>query len=310
MATIERTLRKTSVLRHPGLPCLQEHYTINLTAGCPFDCRYCYAQSFRHHPGVGKVIFYANSLELLRKQFPRMRNKPRLVYFSTACEPFAPYPEILDTLYDAMELLLSNRVFVLISTKSRIPDRFISLLERHAGMVSVEVGLTTVDDGVRAVLEPNAFPVEQRLSNLRRLNERGIQVKAKMDPLIPGLTDSDESVSAVFKTLETMKVGNAVASFLFLRRALMRRMNFRHDGWAFGNMVKRIYTQIISDYCGGSIIRVPATEYKRERFGAIRQLASEHNVRLTFCGCKNPDVTADRCHAQPPPVVPRPTLFD
>ena len=86
MGAVIAVERKTNVLRHPGLPCMAHHYTINLTAGCPFECRYCYAQSFRHNPGPGKVLFYANSLELLRRELPRKRTKPRLVYFSSGCE--------------------------------------------------------------------------------------------------------------------------------------------------------------------------------------------------------------------------------
>ena len=60
---IIETQRKSAVLGHPLLPCMRRHYTVNLTAGCPNRCRYCYAQSMRHHPGWGSVLSYANSLE-------------------------------------------------------------------------------------------------------------------------------------------------------------------------------------------------------------------------------------------------------
>ena len=60
--------RKGAVLNHPALPCLAAQHAVNLAGGCPFACRYCYAQSFRGNPGPGKVVFYRNSFELLRRE--------------------------------------------------------------------------------------------------------------------------------------------------------------------------------------------------------------------------------------------------
>ena len=150
--------RRSAVLRHPGLPCLARDYTINLTAGCPHECCYCYAQSFIQHPGWGEVRFYANSLELLRREMLRRRERPRLVFFSTACEPFVPHEDVLSCLYGIMELLLAHGVFLLISTKRPPPARFVKLFAAHAGLVCVQVGLTTLDDGIRRLLEPRAPP--------------------------------------------------------------------------------------------------------------------------------------------------------
>jgi DNA repair photolyase len=35
------------VVKHPGLPCMRKHYTVNLTNGCPHECHYCSACTFR-----------------------------------------------------------------------------------------------------------------------------------------------------------------------------------------------------------------------------------------------------------------------
>lgn len=70
---------------------------MDLLAGCPYRCRYCYTQSFRSHPAWEKVIAYGNTLELLRGQLARMQNKVGTVYFSTACEPFVGCERVLET---------------------------------------------------------------------------------------------------------------------------------------------------------------------------------------------------------------------
>jgi DNA repair photolyase len=43
--------RRAGVLTQPKLPCLAAYHALNLTAGCPNECHYCYAQTYAHHPG-------------------------------------------------------------------------------------------------------------------------------------------------------------------------------------------------------------------------------------------------------------------
>ena len=154
--------RRAEVLTRPKLPCLAEFHTVNLTAGCPNECRYCYAQSYAHHPGWGKVAFYANAKEKLKdelagvRQSSRSHEMPRLVYFSTASEPFVPAPRILDDLYEIMAALLEVGAALVISTKGVVPERYVALFARYPGKVCVQVGITTLDDEARRLIEPRA----------------------------------------------------------------------------------------------------------------------------------------------------------
>ncbi len=58
--------RKSAVLTPSSLACLKHVPTVNLTAGCAHECRYCYARGYLTHPGEGKVGFYTNTLSKLR----------------------------------------------------------------------------------------------------------------------------------------------------------------------------------------------------------------------------------------------------
>jgi DNA repair photolyase len=296
MAEVIDVERKSSVLMHPALPCLSQYHTINLTAGCPYECRYCYAQSFRSYPGRGKVHFYANTLDLLRRELPRKRQKPSLVYFSTACEPFIPERRILDSLYGTMQLLLANGVFLLISTKSLIPSQFLQLFAGHPGLVHVQVGLTTVDDRVRQLLEPNAASVDDRLATLGSLARRGTRAEVRMDPLIPGLTDTEQSLGALCDAVVQCGVKQAAASYLFLRPGNSARLGIRFGDWSFREMSKRLYTQRIEGYCGGGAIRIPSAEYRSDRYELLKDLCANRGITVQLCACKNPDLTQQCCH--------------
>lgn len=296
MAEVIRLNRQSGVLHHPTLPCLSSDYTINLTAGCSNLCRYCYAQSFRHHPGAGKIVFYANTLERLKLELPRKRNKPRRVYFSTGCEPFQPFPRILDDLYGIMELLLESGVALLVSTKSVIPDRFLPLFERHPGMVQVQVGLTTTDDAVRHLMEPEAAAATERLGNMRRLEDHGVDVEARMDPLIPALTDTTESFDALCQAVAATGVNTASASYMFLRLDDFPALDVTHGDWSFREMKARYYTHRLEQYCGSRAVRVAEPGYRAERYEALRAIAETQGIKLRLCGCKNPDITPACCH--------------
>jgi len=312
MAEIIEVERKSNVLSHPTLPCLSAHYTINQMAGCPFECRYCYAQSFRSHPGQGKVLFYANTLDLLRRELPRKRKKPEQVYLSTACEPFAPFKRNLESIYEVMRLLLENSIFLLISTKSRIPERFLKLFAHYPDLIHVHLGMTTVDDRVRQLLEPYAAPVEDRLANIRDLAALRIRADVRADPLIPELTDTGESFARLCEKVADCGIGKMIASYLFLRGANYRRLAVTLGDWSFSEMSKRLYVHRIEEYCGGGTIRIPEPEYREKKYGELKSIAEDRGIHLSSCHCKNPDLTVERCHPGPPATRENPkqaTLF-
>ena len=299
MAELIRMQCKGHVLTHPTLRCLAPYHTINLTAGCPCECRYCYAQSFRSYPGRGKVKFYANTLELLRDKLPRKRARPKLVYFSTACEPFMPYDEILDCLFGCMGLLLEDGCELLISTKARIPRRFLDLFARYPGKVHVQVGVTTVDDAIRELLEPHASAVAVRLGTLKDLVQRHVDCEARMDPLVPLLTDTADRFDATVAAIASQGVSKAVASYLFLRRANYRRLSVRYREWSFEQMAAQLYTGTIKNYCGNNDIRVADLEYRKLKYPELQRIADRHTVSLGLCACKNPDYATTCCHPVP-----------
>jgi len=290
--------RRACVLTQPKLPCLAAYHALNLTAGCPNECHYCYAQTYAHHPGWGTVAFYGNLLSRLREEWSEMRAKPQLVYFSTACEPFLAVEPILSDLYEIMALLLDSGVFVLISTKGVISKRFVNLFKQHPGKVFVQVGITTIDDEVRRLMEPRAATVKQRLANLDLLLAEGIAAEARMDPLIPGLTDDEVSLDAVLYELSRRGIHRAVASFMFLRWGIRPPADLAWGKWSLRE-IRRLYIHKVTDYCGRGTIWLPPTDYRRSKYADLNVLAAGHRIRMKFCGCKNKDITNDCCHPLP-----------
>jgi len=205
---------------------------------------------------------------------------------------------VLEETYQTMRVLLESGVGVEFVTKGTIPGRFLDLFSHHPGRVSAQVGLTALDDSLRAVLEPGAAPVAERLLNVSHLKEAGVRVSVRADPIICGVTDADSAVAALMAACRQRGVTVMAVSYLFLRPAVAASLK-RHV--ADRALVQRIllpYAQgcrfALRGGAGGGLAlpqAVRSAAYKR-----LTHLGAAHGLTVHVCGCKNPDVASGRCH--------------
>jgi len=309
MARLVYKERKGLVLTKVPLPCITGYYNINLTGGCAFRCIYCYAQGYSSSPKDETVTFYSNTFEKLRMELPRKRERPQIVYFSSASEPFAPFAPALDELYRVVEFMMKSNINIFISTKGRIPDRFLNLFSRRPESVRVQVGITTAEDEVRKIFEPHAAPIEQRLFNIERLNSVRVLTEARLDPLIPGITDQEESLARLFRALAGAGIKTAISSYLFLRtsnrnrlRKAYERFNLDLDYYFQGDKI---------NYCRGGEVDIASKQYRSAKYDSIIRIAKNAGIRIKLCHCRNPDLTEQSCHPQGEdfPIAKQLTLF-
>ncbi len=86
-----------------------------------------------------------------------------------------------------LEMLVSRRLKILITTKSDLVKRDSDLLLKTPSAVMITI--TTLDNSLSRRLEPGAPSPDKRLEALRELSEKGVPVGARIDPIIPGLND-------------------------------------------------------------------------------------------------------------------------
>jgi DNA repair photolyase len=290
--------RKSAVLTPSSLACLAHIPTVNLTAGCAHECRYCYARGYLTHPGEGKVTFYTNTLAKLQEELRRKRKKPATVYFSPSSDPFQPVPEVLDMTYDVFKFLLDSEIGVTFVTKGRIPERHRKLLVEHASLVQGRIGVITLDTAVAAAFEPFAAPLEVRLSQAAELIRAGVLVEARLDPILPGVTDDQESLERLCAALAGIGIRTIAASVLFLRPAVVGSLR-RHveNKQLVGSLLKLFAnSESMSIHAGNSRIRsLPATA-RLEIMDRLKSIARRHGLNVLVCACKNQDIAGGSCH--------------
>lgn len=297
MVTVIGAKRRSAVLTSSGLACLSAIPTINLTAGCLHNCAYCYIRGYRNFPGEGRIVLYENTLELLRGELSQTDIKHRTVYFSPSSDLFQPASEVLELSYSILEFLFRQGIGVAFLTKGCIPDVTLRLLIDNAELVRAQIGLLTLDERICQVFEPHAASPERRLRQLQTLIAGGIQAEARLDPILPALTDDPGSLDNLFAALAGAGVRRAAAGALFLRPGVLY--------WLKRNVPGAMLAPLLAAYRGGQtavmrgaqypIWNLP-TEVRRDIFDRVRRSAAERGIELNVCACKNQDIARGSCN--------------
>jgi len=162
-------------------------YTINPYIGCEHGCTYCYARFMKRFTGHKEewgrfVDVKVNAASLLQRE---IKNKGiGKVWISGMCDPYQPLEKKYELTKRCLEILLKHGWPVTVQTKSPLVLRDIELLRKFN---EIEVGLTitTADENIRRIFEPNLPPIERRIGTLEKLNSAGVRAFAMIAPLLP-----------------------------------------------------------------------------------------------------------------------------
>ena len=196
--------------------------SINAYKGCEHGCVYCFARPSHAYldlsPGLDfeTRIFYKTNVEsLLRAELAKLSYKPATIAMGTNTDPYQPIEKRLQTTRKILEVLLEHRHPVSIVTKGALIERDIDLLAEFAGygLVSVMLSITTLDNSLKAKLEPRAASPAKRLDVLGQLSRAGVPVGVMVAPLIPWINDMElEDILA-----SASQAGAQRANYILLR---------------------------------------------------------------------------------------------
>ena len=185
MTLTVKEVHAKSLLSRSGIEGIS--YTVNPYTGCSHGCRYCYATFMKKYTGHleawGEFVdAKVNAPLLLARQLSRA--KRGIVILSSVTDPYQQV-ESKYKLTRACLVALSNYDFpVEILTKSPLVLRDMDVIAKCS---QIEVGftITTDDDRIRRILEPQAPSIEQRIRALKVLHEKGIRTYVFIGPVLP-----------------------------------------------------------------------------------------------------------------------------
>lgn len=181
---------------------------MNIYRGCTHGCIYfdsrsnCYQFS---HP-FEDVEVKRNAPELL-EQALRSKRRKCMIGTGAMSDPYMHCEEQLGLTRKCLEIIRDNGFGVAIQTKSDRILRDIDILYEinRSTKCVVQMTLTTYDDKLCSILEPNVCNTKQRIEVLEAMRERGIPTIVWITPILPFINDTKENVSAILN--ECVRVG-------------------------------------------------------------------------------------------------------
>ncbi|WP_338106332.1 intein-containing Rv2578c family radical SAM protein [Micromonospora terminaliae] len=233
------------------------HTYLDLDAGADFDRR---------------VIVKVNAGELVRRELaaPKWRGAHIAMGTNVDCYQraegrYALMPQILAALRD-----FANPFSIL--TKGTLLLRDLPLLRQAAEMTRVGLSYSVgfVDEALWRAVEPGTPSPRRRLDAVRRLTDAGFSVGVLMAPILPGLSDDDESIDATVAAIAASGATSVTPLPLHLRPGA-REWYARWLAREYPHLVPR-YRRL---YQAGSYA---PQAYQREVTARVRMAARRHGL--------------------------------
>ena len=174
--------------------------SINPYRGCEHGCIYCYARPTHAYwdmsPGLDfetRIIVKQGAADLLRQRFdqPNYRVKPIVIGANT--DPYQPLEISEQITRQLIEVMVEYQHPFSMISKSQLVLRDLDLLApmAKAGLFSMAISVTTLDNSLKRMLEPRTTTGSKRLAAIAALTAAGIPVTLLVAPMIPYINDGE-----------------------------------------------------------------------------------------------------------------------
>ena len=170
---------------------------MNIYRGCTHGCIYCDSRStcYQFTHAFEDIEVKKNAPELLEKE---LRSK-RMIGTGSMSDPYMHCETELRLTRKCLEIINKHGFGLAIQTKSDRILEDIDLLDEinKKAKCVVEITLTTYDDKLCSILEPNVCNTRKRIEILEEMQKRGIPTIVWMTPILPFINDTEENVTKI-----------------------------------------------------------------------------------------------------------------
>ena len=173
---------------------------MNIYRGCTHGCIYCDSRStcyqFTHD---FEDIEVKQNAPWLLEQALRSKRKRCMIGTGAMCDPYMHCEENLQLTRQCLELIDRYGFGLAIQTKSNRILRDMDLLKsiNQKAKCVVQMTLTTYDEGLCKILEPNVCTTKERFEVLKLMAQERIPTVVWMSPLLPFINDTRENVEGI-----------------------------------------------------------------------------------------------------------------
>ena len=181
---------------------LSSNNGMNIYRGCTHGCIYCDSRSkcygFTHE--FEDIEVKINAPQLLEKALKSKRKKC-MIGTGAMCDPYLHIEENLKLTRKCLELIDQYEYGVAVQTKSTRVLRDMDLLKsiNDKTKAVVQMTMTTYDETLCKILEPNVSTTKERFKALLQFKEAGIPSIVWLTPILPFINDTEENIRGILE---------------------------------------------------------------------------------------------------------------
>ncbi|MCL2040303.1 MAG: radical SAM protein [Bacteroidetes bacterium] len=178
---------------------LSNNNGMNLSRGCIHGCIYCDSRSkcydIKHK--FEDVEIKINAPILLEQKLKSKRKKCMIVTGAMS-DPYMDIAENLNVTRNCLEIIAKYKFGLSILTKSNLILKDLDLLkEINKAKCIVQTTLTTFDEDLCKIIEPNVSTTKERVEMLKIMKCNGIKTIVWLCPILPFINDSVENIKGL-----------------------------------------------------------------------------------------------------------------
>ncbi len=173
---------------------------MNLYRGCTHGCIYCDSRSkcYQFTHDFEDIEVKQNASELL-EQALRSKRKKCMIGTGAMCDPYMHCEKELRLTRRCIEIIERYGFGLAIQTKSDLVLRDLDLFQKiqEKAKCVVQMTLTTYDEALCKIVEPNVCTTKKRFETLKILQQNGIPTVVWLSPILPFINDTEENIEGI-----------------------------------------------------------------------------------------------------------------
>jgi DNA repair photolyase len=224
--TLHEVRARSALNAVPAASAMPFAHTINPYRGCLHQCVYCFARGTHEWLELDsgrdfdtQIVVKTNLVDVLRKELARPTWRREHVALGTNTDPYQRAEGRYRLMPGVIDALAGSGTPFSILTKGTLARRDLPQLVTAARDVPVGLGVSLAiwDDELHTALEPGVPSPRARLDLVRAFTEAGLPCGVFLAPVLPGLTDDEESLDAALGAVAAAGASGVTVLALHLR---------------------------------------------------------------------------------------------
>ena len=234
---------------------------MNLYRGCSHGCIYCDSRSkvYNMQHQFEDIEIKSNAIELLEKSLKGKRKKC-MIGMGSMTDPYIPLEKEIKNTRKSLELIYKYGFGATLITKSSAILRDLDILKviNSKTKCVIQMTLTTFDEKLCKIIEPNVSSAKERFETLKILNQNNIPTVVWLTPILPFINDTEENLTGI---LDYCVKANVYGIICFGMGVTLRDGNREYFYEKLDKYFPRLKEKYIKAYGTNYILNSPNNKY-------------------------------------------------